>query len=69
MQKVNSIGKSNFSIQRPNWPYQHTKNETVASICSGEIVNLEILQSDRLRGFWPVSQEQDFSQRICAGIQ
>ena len=22
-----------------------------------------------MRGFWPISQEQDFSQRICAGTQ
>ena len=34
---------------------------TVSSICSGEIVHLEILQSDWLRGFWTVSQEKDFS--------
>ena len=27
---------------------------TVSSICSGEINYLEILQSDRLRGFWPI---------------
>ena len=32
-------------------------------------MHLEILQSDWLRGFWPISQEQDFSQRICAGTQ
>ena len=37
------------------------KNETVSSICLGEIVHLEILQSDWLREFWPISQEQDFS--------
>ena len=26
--------------------YQHAKNKTVSSICSGEIVNLKILQSN-----------------------
>ena len=31
-----------------------------SSICSGEIVHLEILQSDWLKGFWPIFQEQDF---------
>ena len=46
------------------------KNEAVSSICSGEIVDLKILQSDWLRAFWPISQKQDFSQyRICAGTQ
>ena len=34
-----------------------------------EILHLEILQSDWLRRFWPTSQEQDFSQRVCAGTQ
>ena len=42
--------------------YEHAKNEAVSSICSGEIVDLKILQSDWLRAFWPISQEQDFSQ-------
>ena len=47
--------------------YQH---ETISSICSGEIVDLKILQSDWLRAFWPTSLEQDFSQyRICARTQ
>ena len=41
---------------------QHAKNEAVSSICSGEIVDLKILQSDWLRAFWPISHEQDFSQ-------
>ena len=44
--------------------YQHTKNEAISSICSGEIVDLKILQSDWLRAFWPISQEQDFSQNF-----
>ena len=50
--------------------YQHAKNEAIWSICSGEIVDLKTLQSDWLIGFWPISQEQDFSQyRICARTQ
>ena len=42
--------------------YQHAKTCTVSSICSGEMVNLKILEPDWLRPFWPISQEQDFSQ-------
>ena len=42
--------------------YQHTKNEANSSFCSAKIVNLKILHSDWPRGFWPISQEQDFSQ-------
>ena len=37
--------------------------KAVSSICSGEIVDLKILQSDWLRAFWPISQEQNFSQK------
>ena len=44
--------------------YQHAKNETVSSICSREIVDLKILQSDWQRALWPISPEQDFSQYI-----
>ena len=40
--------------------YQQAKNEAVSSICSGEIVDLKILQSDWLRAFWPISQEKFF---------
>ena len=51
--------------------YQHAKNEAVSSICSGEIVDLKILQSDWLRAFWPISKEQNFhqQQRCCAGTK
>ena len=50
--------------------YQHGKNETLSLSCSGELVDLKILQSDWLRTFWPISQEQDLSQYgICAGTQ
>ena len=42
--------------------YQRAKNEAISSICSGRIVVLKILQSDWLRAFWPISQEQDISQ-------
>ena len=34
--------------------YQHAKNEAVSMICSEEIVDLKILQSDWLRAFWPI---------------
>ena len=42
--------------------YQHTKNEAASSICSGEILHLKILQSEWLTAFWPIFQEQNFSQ-------
>ena len=50
--------------------YQHAEDEAVSSICSGEIVDFKIVQSDWLRAFWPLSQEQDFSRyRSCARTQ
>ena len=50
--------------------YQQEKNEAVSSICSGEMVDLKILQSDWLRAFWPISQEQGFFlNMICAKMQ
>ena len=42
--------------------YQHAKNEAISSICSGEMADLKMLQSDQLRAFWPISQKQDFPQ-------
>ena len=42
--------------------YHHAKNKAVSSICSGEVVDLKILQSEWLRSFRPISQEQDLSQ-------
>ena len=42
--------------------HQHAKNEAVLLICSGEIFDLKILQSDWLREFRPISREQDFSK-------
>ena len=44
--------------------YQHVKNEAVLSICCGEIVDWEILQSHWLTAFWSISQKQDFSQYL-----
>ena len=49
--------------------YQHGKN-TVSSIFSEEIVDLEIQQHDWLRAFSPIFQEKDFFQyMICAETQ
>ena len=42
--------------------YQHAKNQAFSSLCSGDVVSLEILQSDWPRAFWQISQEPDFSQ-------
>ena len=37
--------------------YQHTKNQAISWICSGDIVDLKMLQCDWLRAFCPISQE------------
>ena len=42
--------------------YQHAKNEAVSYICSEEMLHLKISQSEWLQAFWPISQEQHFSQ-------
>ena len=42
--------------------YQNAKNQPFSSLCSGDAVNLKILQFDWPRTFWPISQEPDFSQ-------
>ena len=42
--------------------HQHAKNQANSSISSGDIVDLKTLQRDWLRGFRPLSQEQDFPQ-------
>ena len=44
--------------------YQHAKNEALSSICSGEMVDLKILQSDWLRAFWPIISGRRFSPII-----
>ena len=52
------ISQSTFNICE----FVLTKSETVSSICSGEMLDLKILQSEWLRAFWPLFQEQNFSQ-------
>ena len=42
--------------------YQHTENQAVSLIHSEEILDLKILQSEWLAAFWPIVQEQNFSQ-------
>ena len=42
--------------------YQHTKNEAVSWICSGEMEDLKILQCDWLRASFPMSEKKDFPQ-------
>ena len=42
--------------------YKHEKNKSISLICSGDMIDQNILQSDWLRTFWPISQEQHFSQ-------
>ena len=50
--------------------YQHTKNQAISLICSGNMLDWKILQSDWLKTFWPVSQELKFSQiwDLCRNI-
>ena len=38
------------------------KNQAFSSFCFRDMVDLEILQSDWPRAFWPISQETDSSQ-------
>ena len=42
--------------------YQHAKNQAISMICSGDMVDKKILQCDWLRKFWPIYQEQNYSQ-------
>ena len=42
--------------------YQCAEKQTISLICSGDMVNQRMLYSDSLRTFWPISQEQKFSQ-------
>ena len=42
--------------------YQHAQNQAISLIGSGDMVDYKILQSDWLRTFWPISQEQKLSQ-------
>ena len=42
--------------------HQQAKIQAISSICSRDIVDLKILQSDWLRAFRPVTLEPDFSQ-------
>ena len=38
------------------------QKNVVSSICSGEMLDFKILQSEWRRTFWPISEEQSFSQ-------
>ena len=42
--------------------YQHAENQAISLICSGDMVDYKILQSDLLRTFWSIFQEQKSSQ-------
>ena len=42
--------------------YQHAKNQAISLLCSGDLVDLKILQSDWQRAFWRISQEPDYPQ-------
>ena len=50
--------------------YQHAKNQAFSSLCSRDRVDLNILQSDWSRAFWPITQETHFSQvrDLCKNI-
>ena len=42
--------------------HRYAKIQAISSFCSRDIVNLKIMQSDWSTAFWPISQEQEFSQ-------
>ena len=42
--------------------HQHAEIQAFSSLCSSDVVDLKILQSDWPRAFWYISQELDFSQ-------
>ena len=42
---------------------KHVKNKAVSSYCSGDLVDLKILQFDWSKTFRLISQELDFSQK------
>ena len=41
--------------------YQHAKCQPVSSTCFGDMADIEMLESDCLRTFWPISKELDIS--------
>ena len=42
--------------------YQKFKNQAISLVCSSDMIDKRILESDRLRIFWARSLEQKFSQ-------
>ena len=49
--------------------YPYATNQVKSLICSGDMVDLKILQSDWLGEFWPICQHPDFPKYgIYAGI-
>ena len=50
--------------------YQHAKKEAISLIFSGDEVAYNIRQSNWLKTFWLISQEQKFSQiKIFTGTE
>ena len=41
--------------------YQHAKSQAASSTCFGDMAHIEMLESDCLRAFWPISKELDIS--------
>ena len=48
---------------------QDVKNQAIPSICSRDIVPLEIVQFEWLRGFCSISQDYEFPKNLCAGTK
>ena len=42
--------------------YRHAKTQAISLICSRDMIDQKILQSDWLRLIWPISQQRKFSQ-------
>ena len=50
--------------------YQHAKCQAVSSTCFGDMADIEMLESDCLRTFWPYLRNWIFPEYgICAKIQ
>ena len=50
--------------------HKYAKNQAISSICSGDMADIKILQSDWLREFWSISQEPGFPhiRELCRNI-
>ena len=70
--EIESILESRDQLGTPIFDHAHKKfmwicikvqkKKAISLICSGDMIDYKILQPDWLRKFWPICQEQKFSQ-------